>query len=90
MAEFSLLQNKVHSKPVERAPENKDLTVDVSEIRCFFMSATFSKLNPQSLASTLAGVGAGECGTSLAYILVSKENGSVADMLHHPIWAMGA
>ena len=48
------------------------------------MSATFSKLNPQSLASTLAGVGAGECGTSLAYILVSKENGSVADMLHHP------
>ena len=47
------------------------------------MPATFSKLDPQSLASTLAGVGAGECGTSLAYIL-NKENGSVADMVHHP------
>ena len=35
------------------------------------MSATFSKLNPHSLASTLAGVGAGECGASLAYILLS-------------------
>ena len=51
------------------------------------MSATFSKLDPQSLASTLAGVGAGECGTSLAYIL-NKENGSVADMVHHPHGSM--
>ena len=33
------------------------------------MSVTFSKLNPQSLESTLFGVGAEYCGASLAYIL---------------------
>ena len=35
------------------------------------MSATYSKLSPQSLASTLVGVGARECEVSLAYILFS-------------------
>ena len=38
------------------------------------MSVTFSKLVPQSLAPTLAGVGAGECGTSFTF---SLENGSI-------------
>ena len=36
------------------------------------MSVTFSKLVPQSLAPTLAGVGAGECGASLANILLRE------------------
>ena len=47
---------------------------------------TFYKLIPQFLASTLAGVGAGECGASLAYTLIrhkSSENGSITDALHH-------
>ena len=39
------------------------------------MSATFSKLVPQSVASTLAGVGARECDASLAYILFHKRTG---------------
>ena len=44
----------------------------------------FSKLIPQSLASTLSGVSAGECGASLAYILFNiKENGSFTDKLLH-------
>ena len=34
---------------------------------------TYSKRVPQFLASTLAEVGAGECGTNLAYILSSRE-----------------
>ena len=39
------------------------------------MSVTFSKLVPQSVASTLAGVGARECDASLAYILFHKRTG---------------
>ena len=38
------------------------------------MSVTFSKLVPQSLASTLSGVGARECDASLAHILFLKES----------------
>ena len=39
--------------------------------KCALVSATCSKLSPQSLASTLVGVGARECEVSLAYILFS-------------------
>ena len=42
----------------------KALSIERSEV-----SVTFSKLIPQSLASTLAGVGAGEGDASLANIL---------------------
>lgn len=44
-------------------------------LRTFIMSATFSKLVPQSLASTLSGVGARECDASLAYVLFQKRTG---------------
>ena len=39
--------------------------------KCALVSATCSKLSPQSLASTIVGVGARECEVSLAYILFS-------------------